>query len=94
MEPRPGRAPCFKIQFPGDAHVRNELKTKLENVKVTMRERTGGAVTNKDIMNNVLEFWIRSHQHDQRVYINRNGVVPATRDHSKEKLFITSQSSL
>ncbi len=83
-----------KIEFPGDILVRNELKTKLQTVKVALREQPGGAVTNTDILNNVLDFWIQAHQHDQYVYINRNGIVAATRDNANEDLFIKSQSSL
>ncbi len=49
MEPRAGKASSFKIEFPGDSRVRNELKTKLQNVKVALREQTGGgAITNTD----------------------------------------------
>ena len=56
--PRPSR---FKIEIPGDDTKCAEILQKMQNVRQQLTSAFGQAVNNGDILNTVLDFWIKDH---------------------------------
>ena len=47
----------FKLEFPGDDAARDSLRSKFQQIKQCSSER----LTNSDVINKVLDFWISSN---------------------------------
>ena len=55
------RTPCFKIQFPGDERAKAIIQVKLQTVRGHLTNIRNIYVTNSDLLNAVLDFWIQKN---------------------------------
>ena len=54
--------PCFKIQFPGDDTAKTVIQGKLQTVRGHLTKIRSNNVTNSDILNAVLDFWMQKNE--------------------------------
>ena len=55
------KPPSFKIELPGNAERKNEISEKLRSVRGSLQKTFNRPVTNSDILDAALDFWIQSH---------------------------------
>ena len=89
------KPPSFKIELPGNAERKNEISEKLRSVRGSLQKTFNRPVTNSDILDAVLDFWIQSHvkEEEQETFRTSFSKVGNQRD-TNEKLFISTVSSL
>ena len=89
--PRPSR---FKIEIPGDDTKRAELLQKMQNVRQQLTTAFGQAVNNGDILNTVLDFWIKDHNQNMLDLSVPASYSAVNKNDTTQDLFVTTSSSL
>ena len=89
--PRPSR---FKIEIPGDDTKRAELLQKMQNVRQQLTSAFGQAVNNGDILNTVLDFWIKDHNQNMLDLSVPASYSEVYKNDTTQDLFVTTSSSL
>ena len=89
------KAPSFRLEIPGDQQVRDGIKDKMKLVCDRLQQSHTLQVTNGDIVNTVLDYWLDNH--DQPPNTN----VPLVSQHQEatigqtdEDLCVTAKSSI
>ena len=86
------RTPCFKIQFPGDDTAKGIIQGKLQTVRGHLTKIRSNYVTNSDILNAVLDFWIQKN--DEPIQQPPSSYQSSRANETNQDLFITATKSL
>ena len=98
MDSAKKKAASFKIEFPGDAAIKNEIQQKFADVKAGMRREDQLPLNNSQVLLKLLDHWL-NHQnrqagpeHDRQAM--GSSYLPVNRDDTEERIFMTTKSSV
>lgn len=86
----------FKIEFPGGADIKSAIQQKFAAVKEKMRREAQSPLNNSQVFLKLLDHWLDQAQsaEPEQAVIMRTSYLPAARETTKEKIFMTTKSSL
>ena len=96
MEDKRKRPPVFKIEVPASVEKKVDILEKMKRVRGNLVDELNRPVNNLDIMENLLDFWIKSKSgHSESTTTRVPGTyISATKGQVNQDFFVTSLPSV
>ena len=88
------RPPSFKLEIPGNAEIKARLLQKMGEVRKKMTELTKKSVNNAEILEGLLDSWIKVNNTASTAPAQRPNTVRQTRQTVNSQLYVTTTTSL